>query len=275
MVAHRKLRVWVGLGVIGAGLFAACSDSVSTLTSDADSGTRPPDGGDFVPGDEDATTATDANVGKDSGTKPGTDASNDAFVQPDTRGSDAGPVAAGALVINEIDYDQVMTDSAEYIEIYNPSPTSTINMNNLALVFANGSGGTLGEYLRVPLSGNLDPLHYLVLAAPNVVVTNPVDAGLVTVRRFAAQSNNIQNGDPDGVAILDTSTNVVVDALSYGGALGTPLNFVEGTPATAKDSNDGGGALIREPNGTDTNNANADWKFTTTLTPGGPNILTP
>lgn len=58
-------------------------------------------------------------------------------------------------------------------------------------------------------------------------------------------------------------------------ALGTPYNFVEGTPATAKDSNTAGGALIRDTNGTDTNNANADWKFSSTLTPGGPNVYTP
>jgi hypothetical protein len=271
----QKHRLWFGLSVIGIGVFAACGDDVVT-TKTPEYGTRPgaDGGGDVVP-EDDAATAADTSVPKqDSGTKP-TDASSDTFKLPDTNGSDATPVAAGTLVINEIDYDQVLTDGAEYIEIYNPSATNTVNMNNLALVFANGSGQNIGEYFREQLSGNLEPLHYLVLAAPGVTVTNPLGASYVTVRRFTGQNNNIQNGDPDGVAIVDISTNTVVDALSYGGALGTPYNFVEGTPTTAKDSNVAGGALIRDPNGLDTNNANGDWKFSSTLTPGGPNVFTP
>ena len=34
-------------------------------------------------------------------------------------------VSTGAnhLVINEVDYDQIGSDSAEFIEIYNPSPS--------------------------------------------------------------------------------------------------------------------------------------------------------
>ncbi|MDB4994851.1 MAG: lamin tail protein [Myxococcaceae bacterium] len=268
----QKHRLWFGLGVLGLGVFAACSDTVVSGSETPDAGTKPVDGG-VVTEDDASTVDEDGSVpAKDSG--PKADVASDAFKAPDTSGSDAGPVAKGALVINEIDYDQVLTDGAEYIELYNPSSTNTVNMNNLALVFANGSGQNIGEYFRKTLSGNLEPLHYLVLAAPGVAVANQ-DAGTVTVLRFAAQNNNIQNGDPDGVAIVDTSTNLVIDALSYGGALGTPYDFVEGTVLVAKDSNTTVGALIRDPNGVDTNNANGDWKFSSTLTPGGANVFTP
>ncbi len=271
----QKHRLWFGLSVLGLGVFAACSNTVVSGIETPDSGTKAVDAGGPLP-EDDASSEDDASDGsvpaKDSG--PQADVATDAFKAPDTSGSDAGPVASGTLVINEIDYDQILTDGAEYIELYNPSPTNTVNMNNLALVFGNGSGQNIGEYFRQPLSGNLEPLHYLVLAAPGVTVMD-ADAGLVTVIRFAAQNNNIQNGKPDGVAIVDTSTNLVIDALSYGGALGTPYNFVEGTPLVAEDSNTVAGALMRDPNGVDTNNANGDWKFSTTLTPGGANVFTP
>ena len=94
----------------------------------------------------------------------------------------------------------------------------------------------------------------------------------------------IQNGAPDGVLIFHTVSHVVIDALSYEGAIhaaaisGAPgtYDLVEGTvlPTTVADSNTIQGSLIRFPNGADTNNAAIDWTFTTTPTPGAENILT-
>ena len=75
----------------------------------------------------------------------------------------------------------------------------------------------------------------------------------------------LQNGAPDGLALLDGTT--LVDALSYEGAItaatigGQTYNLVEGTAlaATIEDSNTVVGSLIRNPNGKDTNDAAADW----------------
>ena len=95
----------------------------------------------------------------------------------------------------------------------------------------------------------------------------------------------VQNGDPDGLAIVDTSTQTLVDAFCYGGAMtaetitgfSAPVSLVEGTAldATVVDPNDDGHSLIRDPNGTDTDDANADWKLTTTPTPGADNVYSP
>jgi hypothetical protein len=89
----------------------------------------------------------------------------------------------------------------------------------------------------------------------------------------------IQNGDPDGIALFNTVTNTLVDALSYGGQItaakinfapGT-YNLVEGTPAAAKDSSSSPGSLSRCPDGSDTDDANTDWKFTPMVSPGDAN----
>ncbi len=182
-------------------------------------------------------------------------------------------VAASGLVINEVDYDQsVNPDSTEYVEIFNPT-SSAISTANLALVFINGNGNA--EYLRVSLGSvsSIPAGGYLVVASTNVTV--PVSAGVI---RFAGavQTDRIQNGAPDGIALIDTVALTVLDALSYEGSvtaavitgfLGT-VNLVEGTALVALDSGVGNSALARSSVGLDTNNANTDWTLVTTLTPG-------
>jgi hypothetical protein len=103
----------------------------------------------------------------------------------------------------------------------------------------------------------------------------------VTKIAFGAAVDNIQNGDPDGVALIDNTTHTLIDALSYGGAITsvTPAGFsssvslVEGTalPATTIDSTTAPAALCRSPNGQDTDDAATDWKLCTTLSVGSAN----
>ena len=75
----------------------------------------------------------------------------------------------------------------------------------------------------------------------------------------------------------------MLDGLSYEGGInaasvdGQTYNLVEGTvlPIAVEDSNTVGGSLIRNPDGKDSNDAAADWVFTTTITRGAANVLTP
>ena len=184
-------------------------------------------------------------------------------------------VSAGnaRLVINEVDYDQVSTDTAEFLEIYNGSG-SAVDLTNLSVVFINGADNA--EYLRQDLDagGTLPAGGYLVVAQNAVTVA----AGALVIR-FAG---GIQNGAPDGVALINRQTMTVIDALSYEGAMTmaningfpAPVNLVEGTvlPTNIADSNTIAGSLSRLPNGTDTDNAASDWNFTTTPTPGAANV---
>ncbi|MDY0000975.1 MAG: DUF4215 domain-containing protein [Polyangia bacterium] len=185
-------------------------------------------------------------------------------------------LGSGGLMINEVDYDQIGTDLMEFVELYNAS-TAAVDLEGLFLVFINGSGNA--EYRRVDLApvGTLGPGEYLVVGSAALVATVP--AGVATLS-FAATQDNVQNGAPDALGILDANQGILLDTLSYEGSItagvvtgvGT-FSFVEGTALSASvaDSNTADGSLCRMPNGVDTDDAAADWAFCTTPTPGAAN----
>ena len=82
--------------------------------------------------------------------------------------------------------------------------------------------------------------------------------------------------------MIDTDDGALLDALSYEGGItsavisGNTYSLVEGTmlPTAVADSNSTAGSLSRIPDGADTNDAAADWVFTTTLTRGAANVAT-
>jgi hypothetical protein len=176
---------------------------------------------------------------------------------------------AVGVVINEVDYDEVGTDNAEFVEIFNPT-SSILDLRNVSLVLVDATA----EYGRVDLTVSLAPGKYLLVASPNVA--GP-DAGVRAA--LPASSNALRNGTA-AVGLLDKTTGKLLDALSYGGSVtaasvtgvAAPLNFVEGTATPAVDSNSTAGTLSRLPNGADANNATADFKFSSTPTPGAANV---
>jgi Lamin Tail Domain len=166
------------------------------------------------------------------------------------------PPANAKVVINEIDYDQVGTDAGGFVEIKNVGEGAA-DLTGVALVFVDG--GTSTEYRRQELSGTLDAGAYRVVAS------------------------DAQNGAPDGLALVDSAAGTLLDALSYEGAITAAVigdatfDLVEGTalPVSVADSNTVDGSLIRAPDGRDTDDAAADWAFTTTTSRGAANVLTP
>jgi len=209
---------------------------------------NPPDAGVIDSG------AMDTGVTPDSGVDGGTPV-------------DGGGPTGGGLVINEVDYDQPGSDTMEFVEIYNSS-NAAIDLTNVAVVTVNGNGGS--EYGRYALSGSLAAGEYLVVGNSAVVV--PTGVTFITL-----PSNGMQNGAPDGVALIDTVNNTLIDALSYEGSITAatitgfagPVSLVEGTAATAGDF--GPQSLSRLPNGQDTNDADADFTASATPTPGAAN----
>jgi hypothetical protein len=165
------------------------------------------------------------------------------------------PPPTGRLTINEVDYDQPGADSGGFVELYNGT-AAPIALDGLALVYVNGGDGF--EYGRAALTGTLAAGAYHVVEV------------------------ELQNGAPDGIALLDTAATTLVDALSYEGAItaatigGITYSLVEGTllPVTVADSNTADGSLSRIPNGRDTDDAASDWQFTTTKTAGAANVAT-
>jgi hypothetical protein len=182
------------------------------------------------------------------------------------------------LVINEVDYDQPGTDTDEFIEIYNAS-AGAISLTDVSLFLVNGSNSN--DYLEVDLSvsGSLAGGAYLVIGSQSLL--SGVPPGVARIA-FDLPSDNVQNGAPDGIALVDTASATLIDALSYegeitaatiGGEFGILgiFNLVEGTPASAQDTNASPGSLSRSPNGSDTDDADTDWIFSSTPTPGAPN----
>lgn len=184
---------------------------------------------------------------------------------------------ARSLVINEVDYDNPGSiDTAEFVEIHNVGPGPS-NLAGLALVLVNGNNST--EYARVDLgaAGTLAPGAYLVVQDGSL--TLPV--GTQTLGFPGCTETCIQNGAPDGVALVDTVSHALIDALSYEGPINAAIingfpastNLVEGTPlnAAVADSNISEASLVRSPNGSDTDDADADWALSATPTPGAAN----
>ena len=105
-----------------------------------------------------------------------------------------GVAWAQAVFINEIHYDNTGTDAGEAIEIAGPAGT---DLTGWRLVLYNGANGLV--YDTDVLSG----------------VIPDQQNGFGTLS-FSYPSNGIQNGSPDGMALVD-SANAVVQFLSYEG----------------------------------------------------------
>ena len=103
------------------------------------------------------------------------------------------PTSSGLVFINEIHYDNAGADINEGVEVAGVAGT---NLTGMTLVAYNGNGG--GAYTTVGLSG--------VLADQN--------SGFGTL--FFTFSN-LQNGAPDGIALIDVD-GTVIEFLSYEGA---------------------------------------------------------
>jgi len=169
-------------------------------------------------------------------------------------------IAAAGLVINEIDYDQPGTDAAEYFELKNNGPGS-VDLSEYTVELVNGSSGGAVIYTTVStMTGTLAEGDYYVVCATGSGVPNCDLSDLVA-------TNAIQNGSPDAIGLRHLGT--LVDAVSYEGASGAP--YIEGTGTTASDDNASADmGIARYPDGTDTDNNDADFVFQAN-TPGASN----
>lgn len=171
-----------------------------------------------------------------------------------------GGVTPNDVFINEFHYDNSGADSGEFVEIA-VAPGFTGALSDISLVFYNGSGGGIyGSSSTHPLSGFI------------------VGATTATGHRlfYKTFSDFIQNGAPDGFAIVNTVTSQVLHFISYEGVI-TATNG----PAVGMTSTDIGVSQNAEVNGqaslglTGTGGSASDFtwtKFTGIAhSPGSPN----
>jgi len=110
--------------------------------------------------------------------------------------------------ISEIHYDNASTDTGEFVEVQLPAGTSSAG---LSVVLYNGGNGAVYDTDALP------------------AVTAPADAPAVAVVSYPA--NGVQNGSPDGVALVRGTE--VLEFLSYEGTL-----TAAGGPAAGLTSTD-------------------------------------
>ncbi len=206
--------------------------------------------GDFVWAPAGPSTFCEVNTGQTFG--DGTAGGEDAC--PDTGGGDPTDIT---LVINEIDYDQPSTDTAEFIELKNVG-LADVDLSGVSVQLINGSNGSTYNTINLP-PGALGPGEYFVICGDPFNTPN-CDLDV------SPDSNLIQNGAPDAVAIL--FDGVIIDAVSYEGDV---LSVVEMSGVGLADS----GAIefvsiSRFPDGVDTNQNNVDLSLRCT-TPGKAN----
>jgi hypothetical protein len=169
--------------------------------------------------------------------------------------------AHAAIVINEIDYDQPGSDTAEFVELFNSSVNS-VSLDGYTLDLINGSNGS--SYNTFDLSGLTIPANgYLVLCDNTLAVAN--------CDRDIAASGWIQNGGADGDAIALSFVSALVDTVTYentGSYLGY---YAEGNSFAGDDSNTITMSIARLPNGMDSDFNAADFG-SACITPGSANI---
>jgi len=122
-------------------------------------------------------------------------------------------VAAGFTVtanadhiwINEFHYDDPGGDAGEFVEVAIRNPNgSGFTASDYAVEFYNGSNGDLYN-----TSATLD--------AFGTIATFPVAGSTDTITLYGELVTGIQNGGPDGIALVNVTTGTVESFLSYEG----------------------------------------------------------
>lgn len=157
--------------------------------------------------------------------------------------------AATPIFINEIHYDNTGADADEFVEIAGPAGT---DLSGWSVVFYNGNGG-------------------LVYATQNLAGTLP-DAG-DGMGMTAVYQPGIQNGSPDGLALVDTNTSKVAQFLSYEGsftAADGPAKDMASTDIGVSQSGSTSGDSL-QLKGTGKVYEDFTWADTSPATPGAVN----
>ncbi|QDU89592.1 hypothetical protein Pla175_29840 [Pirellulimonas nuda] len=121
----------------------------------------------------------------------------------------AGGAAADHIWINEFHYDNDGADANEFVEVAVRSGPA-FNPADFSVQPYNGNGGAT--------YGTAQPLSAFTVGA-----TSPIAGSVESVTFYSfvftgTDSNGLQNGAPDGLALVNTVTPSVVEFLSYEGS---------------------------------------------------------
>jgi hypothetical protein len=188
------------------------------------------------------------------------------------------------LVINEIDYDQPGTDSAEFVEIFNAG-SSPVNLGDYRLVLFNGSTSGTGNIPYDSISLPVQTLNagqfFVICGSGNNVPNCNVSLAAATNAIQNAASATATTPSPDAVFIREIATGNIIDVVSYEGDCIAPYLEGSGVPVAQSDtivfttvspnSPNNFISIGRFPDGTDSNNNSADFNHMCS-TPGAANV---
>ncbi len=158
-----------------------------------------------------------------------------------------------SIVINEFDYDQAGSDTAEFIELFN-SGGSTLSLDNVSIDLINGAN--LSVYRSIDLSGfSINTNDYFVICGDASLVSN-------CNYSFTSISGWIQNGAPDAIGLYDDGN--LLDFVAYEGVI---LPYTDDNTLAVKDNNSGTVSISRF-----FDNGNALDYDLGCITPGSQNI---
>ena len=180
-------------------------------------------------------------------------------------GLTATTAQADHIWINEFHYDNAGTDTGEFIEVGLRTP--------------NGSGFTASDYSIVLYNGSNGSTYGSTRSITDGTITSfPVAGSTSTISLYTLMypSNGIQNGSPDGIALVNTTNSSVEQFLSYEGtftAVGGPADGLMSTDVgVAETGGDTGTSLSASGAGNGADEFDADsFILATTQTPGGIN----
>jgi len=170
------------------------------------------------------------------------------------------PAPRAAVVINEVDYQQPVSDNAEFIELKNTG-SSAVSLSGYTVELVEVVSGAASVYKTLTLPSATVPANgYYVICF-----------GLGTVSNcsvfFGPTVSAIHNTLPGAIGLRNAG--VLVDAVSWGGSVPAPYTEGTGCPQ-ADDGVNYGIGLSRFPDGVDTNDNSVDWSRRC-ISPGLPN----
>ncbi|HNG13512.1 MAG TPA: T9SS type A sorting domain-containing protein [Saprospiraceae bacterium] len=163
--------------------------------------------------------------------------------------SGGGGPATPVIWINEIHYDNTGADVNEFVEV---AGTAGIDLSDYSLVLYNGSNGQ--SYNTLPLSGTL-----------------PNQSNGYGAAAFVYPPNGIQNGAPDGVALVHNPSSTVVYFLSYEGsftATNGPANGQTSVDIGVLETGTEPAGMSLSLTGTGSDYPDFAWQSPATSTPG-------
>jgi len=133
----------------------------------------------------------------------------------------AAPLSAQQVFINEIHYDNASTDTGEAIEVAGPAGT---DLTGWTIALYNGSSSQLSVYSTITLAG----------------IIADQSGGFGTLSFLWS---GIQNGSPDGLALVDSGANVI-QFLSYEGSFTAAAGPASGSTSTDIGVSEASGSAV-------------------------------